>query len=66
MPPSNLPVRKAVDHLATRGAEDLAGLTLMSDGVSLYECRSAEDAELLQARLTEIVEAETRDRRELM
>lgn len=36
-------VRKAVDHLAARGVEDLSGLTLMSDGVSVYECRSAED-----------------------
>ncbi|WP_448261500.1 MerR family transcriptional regulator [Corynebacterium kalidii] len=36
-------VRKAVDHLAARGTEDLSGLTLMSDGVSVYECRSADD-----------------------
>lgn len=36
-------VRKAIDHLAARGVEDLAGLTLMSDGVSVYECRSADD-----------------------
>lgn len=36
-------VRKAVEHLATRGVEDLSGLTLMSDGVSVYECRSADD-----------------------
>ncbi|WP_312980451.1 MerR family transcriptional regulator [Corynebacterium sp.] len=36
-------VRKAVDHLAARGVEDLSGLTLMSDGVSVYECRSADD-----------------------
>lgn len=36
-------VRKAVAHLAARGVEDLSGLTLMSDGVSVYECRSADD-----------------------
>ena len=36
-------VRKAVDHLAARGVEELSGLTLMSDGVSVYECRSADD-----------------------
>ena len=36
-------IRAAVDHLATRAGEDLASLTIMSDGASIYECRSAED-----------------------
>lgn len=36
-------VRNAVDHLAARGVEDLPGLTPMSDGVSVYKCRSADD-----------------------
>ena len=33
-------IRAAVDHLRDRGTEDLARLTLMSDGVSVYECTS--------------------------
>jgi len=33
-------IRAAVDHLRDRGTGDLAGLTLMSDGVSVYECTS--------------------------
>lgn len=36
-------IRAAVDHLATRSGEDLAGLTIMSDGASIYECRSADE-----------------------
>jgi len=36
-------IRAAVDHLADRTGEDLAGLTIMSDGASIYECRSADD-----------------------
>ena len=36
-------IRAAVDHLATRGSEDLASITLMSDGASIYECRSADE-----------------------
>ena len=36
-------VRSAVDHLRARGTEDLATLTLMSDGASIYECASADD-----------------------
>ncbi len=36
-------IRAAVDHLSTRAGEDLASLTIMSDGASIYECRSAED-----------------------
>jgi DNA-binding transcriptional MerR regulator len=31
-------IRTAVSHLRDRGADDLARLTLMSDGVSVYEC----------------------------
>jgi DNA-binding transcriptional MerR regulator len=33
-------IRGAVDHLRDRGTGDLARLTLMSDGVSVYECTS--------------------------
>jgi DNA-binding transcriptional MerR regulator len=36
-------IRAAVDHLRDRGTEDLAGLTLMSDGVSVYECTSPDE-----------------------
>jgi len=36
-------IRAAVTHLADRAGEDLANLTLMSDGATIYECRSAED-----------------------
>lgn len=36
-------VRKAIGHLADRGVDDLAGLTLFSDGTTVYECRSADD-----------------------
>ncbi len=36
-------IRAAVNHLRDRGTEDLAGLTLMSDGVSVYECSSADE-----------------------
>jgi DNA-binding transcriptional MerR regulator len=36
-------IRTAVEHLRDRGAEDLARLTLMSDGVSVYECRSTDE-----------------------
>ena len=36
-------VRRAVEHLHERGTEDLATLTLMSDGASIYECASADD-----------------------
>jgi DNA-binding transcriptional MerR regulator len=36
-------IRAAVDHLSTRAGEDLAGLTIMSDGASIYECRSADE-----------------------
>ncbi len=36
-------IRVAVDHLHDRGVEDLAQLTLMSDGASVYECTSADE-----------------------
>lgn len=36
-------IRAAVDHLSARGSEDLASITLMSDGASIYECRSADE-----------------------
>ncbi|NYH78317.1 DNA-binding transcriptional MerR regulator [Actinopolyspora biskrensis] len=36
-------IRIAVDHLRSRGVRDLAGVTLFSDGTTVYECTSAED-----------------------
>jgi DNA-binding transcriptional MerR regulator len=36
-------IRTAVDHLRDRGTRDLARLTLMSDGVSVYECTSPDE-----------------------
>lgn len=36
-------IRQAVDHLRERGVEDLAQITLMSDGASVYECTSADE-----------------------
>ncbi|WP_166356310.1 MerR family transcriptional regulator [Phytoactinopolyspora limicola] len=36
-------IRQAVNHLRERGVEDLAGITLMSDGASVYECTSADE-----------------------
>ena len=36
-------IRAAVDYLAQRSGDDLAGLTIMSDGASIYECRSADE-----------------------
>jgi DNA-binding transcriptional MerR regulator len=36
-------IRAAVTHLHSRGTDDLAGLTLMSDGVSVYECTSTDE-----------------------
>jgi DNA-binding transcriptional MerR regulator len=42
-------IRKAIDTLRQHGVEDLAGITLISDGTSVYECRSAEEVvDLLQ------------------
>jgi DNA-binding transcriptional MerR regulator len=36
-------IRAAVQHLRDRGSEDLAQVTLMSDGVSVYECTSPDE-----------------------
>ena len=36
-------IRQAVQYLRERGIEDLAGITLMSDGASVYECQSADE-----------------------
>ena len=42
-------IRVAVEHLRKRGVEDLAGVTLFSDGATVYECTSAEEiVDLLQ------------------
>ncbi|WP_062293188.1 MerR family transcriptional regulator [Demequina phytophila] len=36
-------IRTAVEHLRERGVEDLANITLMSDGASVYECTSDDE-----------------------
>ena len=36
-------IRTAVSHLRERGVDDLARITLMSDGASVYECTSADE-----------------------
>ncbi len=36
-------IRTAVGHLRDRGVDDLAQITLMSDGASVYECTSADE-----------------------
>ncbi|EFQ83990.1 hypothetical protein HMPREF0063_10706 [Aeromicrobium marinum DSM 15272] len=42
-------IRTAVEHLRERGTDDLTEVTLMSDGASVYECRSADEViDLLQ------------------
>jgi len=42
-------IRVAIDHLRARGTDDLTQVTLMSDGATVYECRSAEEIiDLLQ------------------
>ncbi len=42
-------IRAAVQHLRERGSADLARITLMSDGVSVYECTSPDEVvDLLQ------------------
>jgi DNA-binding transcriptional MerR regulator len=42
-------IRVAIDHLRIRGTDDLTQVTLMSDGASVYECRSADEViDLLQ------------------
>ena len=42
-------IRKAIETLRSRGVDDLAGITLISDGTTVYECRSPEEVvDLLQ------------------
>jgi DNA-binding transcriptional MerR regulator len=42
-------IRVAVEQLRERGTEDLASITLISDGTTVYECRSPEEIiDLLQ------------------
>ncbi|WP_269321647.1 MerR family transcriptional regulator [Saccharothrix sp. NRRL B-16314] len=42
-------IRVAVDHLRRRGVQDLARITLFSDGTTVYECTSPEEVvDLLQ------------------
>jgi DNA-binding transcriptional MerR regulator len=36
-------IRTAVQHLRERGIDDLAQITIMSDGASVYECTSADE-----------------------
>jgi DNA-binding transcriptional MerR regulator len=36
-------IRIAVEHLRRRGVEDLARITLLSDGTTVYECTSSEE-----------------------
>lgn len=36
-------IRTAVQHLRERGTDDLATITLMSDGATVYECTSADE-----------------------
>jgi len=36
-------IRVAVEHLRERGVDDLAQVTLMSDGATVYECRSQDE-----------------------
>ena len=36
-------IRKAVEKLENLGVDDLAGITLVSDGHTVYECRSSEE-----------------------
>lgn len=36
-------IRTALDHLRDSGVSDLSQITLMSDGSSVYECRSPEE-----------------------
>ncbi|MGH3275045.1 MAG: MerR family transcriptional regulator, partial [Streptosporangiaceae bacterium] len=42
-------IRAAVEHLSEQGTTDLARVTLMSDGVTVYECTSPDEVvDLLQ------------------
>nr|WP_281388825.1 MerR family transcriptional regulator [Nocardiopsis algeriensis] len=43
-------IRTAVDHLRGRPAPELARITLMSDGVSVYECTTPEEVVDLMQR----------------
>ena len=36
-------IRTAIEHLRERGVDDLAQITLMSDGASVYECTSPDE-----------------------
>ncbi len=36
-------IRVAIEHLRARGVDDLANVTLLSDGTTVYECTSAEE-----------------------
>ena len=36
-------IRSAIEHLRERGVDDLAQITLMSDGASVYECTSPDE-----------------------
>lgn len=36
-------IRKAVEKLENLGVDDLSGITLVSDGATVYECRSPEE-----------------------
>ena len=36
-------IRTAIDHLRARGVEDLTDVTLMSDGISVYECTTDDE-----------------------
>lgn len=42
-------IRTAIEHLRERGTQELASVTIMSDGASVYECTSANEIiDLLQ------------------
>jgi DNA-binding transcriptional MerR regulator len=42
-------IRTAIEHLRLQGVADMSTVTLMSDGASIYECRSADEIlDLLQ------------------
>lgn len=42
-------IRRAIEALRSWGVDDLAGITLISDGTTVYECRSPEEVvDLLQ------------------
>lgn len=43
-------IRTAVEHLRGRAAQDLARITLMSDGVSVYECTTPDEVVDLMQR----------------